>query len=66
MTEFPDMMSAKCKEIFFKLDEFDYEHIDASIHEDDRSLPYYGPVQLSEDVFYIGQFKNKLRHGKGK
>lgn len=34
--------------------------------EDIDELPYHGPVEMENGIYYIGQFKNKLRHGKGK
>ena len=29
-------------------------------------LPHWGPTEIEPNVFYEGQWKNSLRHGKGK
>lgn len=34
--------------------------------EDIDELPFHGPVEMENGIYYIGQFKKKMRHGKGK
>lgn len=60
-------MTEKSKETYFKLEDFDYEkYLKKEQEEDINDLSYYGPVELHKGVFYIGQFKNRKRHGRGK
>lgn len=33
---------------------------------EDENLPVLGPYQIENDIVYIGQWKNGVRHGKGK
>ena len=61
------MMTEKSKETYFKLEDFDYEkHLSKDQEENINDLPYYGPIEVTSGVYYIGQFKDKKRHGRGK
>jgi hypothetical protein len=33
---------------------------------EDKSLPVLGPYLLENDIVYLGQWKNGMRHGEGK
>lgn len=65
--ELPDYSTPASKETMDNLAEFDYDGQLQYIDEDSLDeLPYCGPVEIDTGIYYIGQFKNKKRHGRGR
>ena len=58
----PDFSNPSTRETIKKLGGFRYDGKEREEH----GLQEYGPVEFENNCVYIGQWKNTLKHGKGK
>ena len=47
-------MTKESWETYKKMNEFDYDKFIDGLKEDISELPYYGPVEIEQGVYYIG------------
>jgi hypothetical protein len=47
-------MSEKCKETYFRLEEFNYQKYSGIEEEKEKDLAYYGPIEINQTGYYIG------------
>lgn len=65
MQEVPEIHNPNTKTILEQLGPFKYDS-DPEMFKECQDLPTFGPYELDAGAIYIGQWKNHLKHGKGK
>ena len=60
--EVPNYNNIAAQSTYDKIGEFNYDQN----HQEDSHLPKLGPYEFDNGAVYIGQWKQGVRHGKGK